>query len=138
MMAIVNCCTIPEPIGETTEGCTAMPPRRIDEQIVLAWKEAAQDLRIGVVAPFELESAGDKIVYEAHILDFGGPKGTVAGVIDDEAPWTDARRVQGYYGSNLSPSYRRYDRQLFIDTLNDWQWFGQGLPPIWYTGKPWS
>lgn len=58
---------------------------------------------------------------------------------DDDPPWKDIREAHGYYGSNLSPSYRQYDRQSFIDTLNDWQRFGENaLRPLWYTGKPWS
>jgi len=32
----------------------------------------------------------------------------------------------------------RDERSFFEDTLNDWQWFGDGDPPGWYTGEPWS
>ncbi|HEY2361471.1 MAG TPA: hypothetical protein VGK36_10170 [Candidatus Angelobacter sp.] len=117
-----------------------MTRRNIDRQISQAWLDAAGDLGIRVVAPFTLESApGEATIYEAHILDFGGPKGAVVGALEDDPPWKDIRKIQGYYGSNLGPSYRQYNRQLFIDTLNDWKWFGQshGRPP-WYTGTLWS
>jgi len=43
----------------------------------------------------------------------------------------------GYFVSVVSTSYEDYDRELFVDTLNDWQWFGPGDPPEWYTGQPW-
>lgn len=36
------------------------------------------------------------------------------------------------YLSKLSRSYLDYDRALFVATLNDWGWFGQGRPPSWY------
>ena len=112
----------------------------IDEEICQAWLEAAKDLGIRVVAPFSLEiTPGEATVYEAHVLDFGGPKGAVVGILEDDPPWKDIRKTYGYYGSNLGPQYRQYKRQLFIDTLNDWRWFGAlQEQPSWYTGKPWS
>ncbi len=115
-----------------------MKARTFDSAISQAWFEAAKDLEIRVTAPFTLHvSDVEAITYEAHVLDFGGPKGTVVGVLDDKLG--DYRHEQGYYCSNLAPSYRSYKRQYFIDTLNDWGWFGPPeLKPSWYTGKPWT
>ena len=115
-----------------------MTARIVDDAISRAWLEAAKDLEIRVTAPFAVPaSEGDPIIYEAHIPDFGGPKGTVVGVPDDKLD--DCRATQGYYYSNLSSSYRKYGRQHFIVTLNDWGWFGPWeLRPAWYTGKSWS
>jgi hypothetical protein len=112
--------------------------RTIDQAISQAWLEAAKDLGIRVTAPFMMHLAHDKLlIYEAHVQDFGGPKGTVVGMVDDRLG--DSRTAGGYYCSNLAPSYRSYKRQHFIDTLNDWGWFGpMELRPDWYTGKPWS
>jgi hypothetical protein len=115
-----------------------MKARIIDKAISASWLEAARDLGIRVVAPFTLRvSEGERITYEAHLLDFGGPKGTVVGVLDDGLQ--DGRATQGYYCSNLAASYRRYERIHFIDTLNDWGWYGPvELRPSWYTGARWS
>jgi hypothetical protein len=121
------------------EACgSAMKARIVDEAISQAWLEAAKDLGIRVTGPFTVQTGGGKVVtYEAYVPDFGGPKGSVTGVLNDKL--RDCRATQDYYCSNLSPSYRRYNRQLFIDTLNDWGWFGPtALRPAWYTGKPWS
>jgi hypothetical protein len=109
-----------------------------DIEISNAWIQAAADLKIRVDAPFTLNTtSGESILFEAHMLDFGGPKGLVVG--NQESEFGGARKANGYYYSNLYPGYRRYDRQLFMDTLNDWQWFGEkGAEPTWYTGKPWS
>jgi hypothetical protein len=49
-------------------------------------------------------------------------------------PADDERRLF----SQLSPWYLRYDRALFVDTLNDWGWFGEGPLPSWYSGEPWT
>ena len=35
-------------------------------------------------------------------------------------------------------SYGQFDRELFVATLNDWGWFGDGQPPDWYEGTPWT
>ena len=34
--------------------------------------------------------------------------------------------------------YEAYDHDDFAATLNDWRWFGRGMPPSWYTGGPWG
>ena len=110
--------------------------RVIDEEISRAWLEAAKDLGIRVTAPFTPQS-DERITYEAHVMDFGGPKGTVVGVLSDKLD--DGRATQGFYRSNLAPSYRHYERQYFIATLNDWGWYGpEEIRPVWYMGKSWS
>ena len=110
----------------------------MDAQISAAWREAANDLGIRLLAPFKLViESGKAEWFDAYILDFGGPKATVA-VGQDGVP-DDPGAALGYYASNLFPKYRTYARQFFIDTLNDWGWFGEaGKEPSWYTGEPWS
>ena len=112
----------------------------VDAQIVEveAWLEAGRELGIRVVAPFKLQTSdGTERWFEALIPDFGGPNGTVAGNCNDEL--YDIRKQNGYYASNLYSSYRKFDRQHFIDTLNDWGWYGgRRQEPPWYTGKPWA
>ena len=46
----------------------------------------------------------------------------------------------GYYCSALNfEHYKNYDRQYFIDTLNDWGYFGDASKkPHWYTGQSWK
>jgi hypothetical protein len=103
-----------------------------------AWLKAAEDLEIRVIAPFWLESPdGISEVYDAFIPDFGGPKGALALKIED--PLGSRGAQAGYFVSKLGESYRFYVRQLFIDTLDDWGWYGdKKSQPDWYTGKPWS
>ncbi len=113
--------------------------RMLDEHISRAWLNAGTDLGIRVVAPFAVPvGTGESLLYEAHIVDFGGPKGMVVG-LPDRDHIGDIRRGHGYASSDLSANYRQYDRNLFVGTLNDWQWFGQkGEQPSWCTGKNWS
>jgi len=48
----------------------------VDQAISQAWLEAAKDLGIRITAPFTVLS-DEPSNYEAHVIDFGGPKGTV-------------------------------------------------------------
>jgi hypothetical protein len=110
----------------------------IDPDISKAWQQAAADLGIRVVAPFTLTMAdGQALEFEAHVLDFGSRTGAIA--MSQESRKFDEMAQLGHWCSVLTESYRTYDRQFFIDTLNDWGWFGDaGNTPKWYSGKPWS
>lgn len=111
----------------------------VDEEISLAWREAAVRLGVRVIAPYELQlSDGGVIAVEAFLPDFGGSSGAVAVAIDDD---TRARlaAAAGPYVSRLSSAYRSFDEQLFRETLDDWGWCAPASPPPpWYTGRPWS
>ena len=113
--------------------------RTVDMEIVQAWLMAAADLGIRVTAPFSIAArSGELEIFEALVHEFGGSKGTVTGRVaahDSAASRSDL----GYYASNLSDSYRRYDRTLFVATLDDWKWYGpDDRRPSWYTGRNWS
>lgn len=38
---------------------------------------------------------------------------------------------RGMGWSALGESYLSYDRDLFVNTLNDWSWCGEVDPPSW-------
>jgi hypothetical protein len=117
----------------------AAKERMLDDQIVATWREAASHLGVRVVAPHSLElTDGTVLVVEAFLPDFGGPQGAVAVALDDQERCERATR-SACFVSQLASRYRRFDVELFQDTLNDWQWFGPTADrPSWYTGKPWS
>jgi hypothetical protein len=113
-------------------------PSRFDEAISQAWQKAQADLGIRAVAPFEINIDGRKAIVEAFVPDFGGPNGAVA-LTNETAHHKKALANLGNFASILFPPYRSYSRERFIDTLNDWEWFGRPEEkPAWYTGKPWS
>jgi hypothetical protein len=68
---------------------------------------------------------------------FGRAPGTMILAPQSSAEARSLAEEHGYFVSVVSASYENFDRELFVDTLNDWQWFGPGDPPEWYTGKPW-
>jgi hypothetical protein len=111
----------------------------IDDQIAAAWREAAYRLGIRVMAPHSLQLPdGTVLVVEAFLPDFGGPRGAVAVALDNDERCDRATRANCFV-SRLASSYRRFDVELFRDTLNDWQWFGPAADrPGWYSGKSWN
>jgi hypothetical protein len=116
--------------------CDPSPVDAADRSLVQrAWKQAADNLGIEVHTDAAL-TGGDEVV--VLVRAFGRDRGTA---VFTPGASSDARRTaeeQGFFVSVLSNAYEHYDRELFTDTLNDWQWFGPGAPPEWYTGEPWS
>ncbi len=108
-----------------------------DKEMAEAWCEAALDLNIDVTIPITSDipksSAG---AFIGLVHQFGSRAGTLLGTIDGKyAEIRDQVEARGYFLSQLNPdAYRSYDRQLFIDTLNDWGYFGSEPAPAWYTG----
>jgi hypothetical protein len=57
-------------------------------------------------------------------------------VFDDES--YDERLAQlawqrGHGYTVLGSGYDAYDREIFVEALNDWEWTGDGAPPVWYS-----
>jgi hypothetical protein len=112
-----------------------------DEAMVVASIHAGAELGVEVIAPFDLDSEVGPIRCIAFIAHFGGANGiVVAPVHSPEAiQLREATSGTDYYFSLLASTYEHYDRDLFVDTLNDWGWKGDpGQEPSWYTGEPWG
>jgi len=112
----------------------AMQP---NAQISEAWRRAAADLGIRVTAQITVEVGSQETAeFRALVHDFGGPMGTLVCSMDDSSP----RRLGDYFVSAVNPEvYQNYDRQTFVDALEDWGWFGKDAPPTWYRGiSPWG
>jgi hypothetical protein len=112
----------------------------VNDSFVTAWLEASKDLGITVVAPYCIETGGqESLLCEALIADFGSPTGAIAITARSRRKVRPLLRKANRWYSDLGHGYARYDRRLFIDTLNDWGWFGNAdLKPDWYTGQPWA
>jgi hypothetical protein len=75
------------------------------------------------------------------VTEFGSRSGTLCSVCRTDDQKQQLRRdaeSRGSFCSVLSDSYLTYDRDLFVETLDDWRWFGDGPPPSWYTGAAWG
>jgi hypothetical protein len=110
----------------------------VNEKLVAAWLEASEDLGIAVTAPYHLASKGDELLLcEAFIPDFGSAQGAIAISSRTRRKVRPALRVANRWHSEMGDA--RYVRSVFIETLNDWGWFGQAhLQPSWYVAPYWA
>jgi len=113
------------------------------QELADAWRVAAEDLGIDVIAPFllldELTQRSASCI--ALIKWFGSPSGTV--VVARHSPSEiaqSAAKARGMFVSMLDErSFAKYSRDLFVDTLNDWGWYGPEYgSPQWFSGQPWT
>jgi hypothetical protein len=113
-----------------------------ESRVVAAWREAAADLGIRFTSPVSI-TAPDGRHHECIGLvhQFGRRIGTLISVIgepSEQAQYSADAADADYFVSKLGAVYGRYNRQWFIDTLNDWQFFGSDAErPEWYSGAPW-
>ena len=111
-----------------------------EARIVAAWKEAAADLRIQFTSPFVVPLQDGRTHEHLGLVHrFGRRIGTLIKVLHEPSEKSPHPAGDDYYWSILGPGYCRYERQSFIDTLDDWQFFGpEAERPEWYTGKSWT
>ena len=109
------------------------------DAVSLAWREAAADLRIEIVAPFEVTTGdGTREVFPLLVKRFGGRLGALAetSLTGEERFWKRSAiaDVAGYSYSQLNPEvYSTYNRSAFIEALVDWGWTEpDAAPPAWY------
>lgn len=102
------------------------------EKTIKAWKDAAENLGIEVESPFYL----NRSKFPIFVKHFGTSIGTI--IVDmDDIDTADKLIPEQYYWSGINPkNYCEYEREHFINTLEDWGWFGpDSKNPSWYTGK---
>jgi len=108
-----------------------------DTKIAEAWRRAAEDLEIRVIAPYVPPGRIEE--YLALVQDFGSDNGMLLLPLDADRSFVLVARQLGFGYSQLGRSYEIYERTLFVDTLDDWGWSGdESAAPDWYSGKPWS
>ena len=110
----------------------------IPNQMAQAWLDAAKDLGIRVQHPFMFTTKqGVTATCRGVFLpDFGGPKGALLTCRFDSDKTLDLTDDTDYFMSWLNPhNYEPYRREKYIDTLNDWGWFGDPAKvPSWFGG----
>ena len=102
-----------------------------------AWMDASRDLGIRFIRPFTFTTKdGCRLTTSGGWLpDFGGSHGTLLLTRFDPESMHGSEDDTDFYSSGLNPeSYEPYRREVYIETLNDWGWFGAESPPPWFTG----
>jgi len=101
--------------------------------LIQAWQEAAQDLGIEIVLPFVLTlTNGETVHADILVKDFGPTLVFTDKAVEILNRLGDQLGVAGYGYSAFCGDELVYDRDLFIDTLNDWGWTGpEDRRPTW-------
>jgi hypothetical protein len=115
----------------------------IESKVVEAWRQAARELGIQFTSPFTATTRGGKRVECIGLVHhFGRRGGTIISVLHQPSSLSDLVgkwQNEEYFISVLGSGYGNYNRQLFVDTLDDWQFFGpDSARPEWYAGKYWG
>jgi len=108
----------------------------LEREVADAWQAASRDLGIHVTAPAPRQIAGHSdLVVPALVQYFGRNLGAVVLVLGQPSEVLAPTLRQDYFVSIVAAHYRHYQRDLFMETLNDWGYFGpRELLPPWYTG----
>lgn len=111
-----------------------------EAKVVAAWKEAAADLGFQFTSPFVVTlSDGSHHEHLGLVHRFGRCIGALISVLDEPSERIPRPAGDDYFCSTLGTDYASYERQLFVDTLDDWQFFGsESERPPWYSGKSWA
>jgi hypothetical protein len=105
-----------------------------EAKVVAAWREAAAELGLEFTSPFVLALPdGSQQEHIGLVHHFGRRVGTLISVMDEPSQHFRHPAGEDYFWSILGPLYRHYIRDDFIETLNDWGYFGPVKScPDWY------
>ena len=111
-----------------------------EAKVVAAWKVAAADLGFQFTSPFVVTLPdGSRHEHLGLVHRFGRRIGALISVLYEPSEKIPRPSGNDYFCSVLGPGYARYERRSFIDTLDDWQFFGpESERPPWYSGKSWT
>jgi hypothetical protein len=113
------------------------------ESIGRVFVEAASALGFSFVPGFSVGLPdGTTVASVGLVREFGSSAGTLVFCLG-ATPASDQFRAihdAGYFCSILAgDSYNSYVEHHFVETLNDWGYFGaRTSAPSWYTGKSWG
>lgn len=102
-------------------------------EAIRAWQKAATELSIEVTAPFILRGKSQEHQFIAWVPHFY-PHGVLVGAIGDSETLKEDVKNAGYVCSFINPEvYKSFNRELFIETLRDWGYYGpEDKRPTWF------
>ena len=96
--------------------------------ITSAFRSTARELTFEFTADYEIAHVDGSVTRSLGLVHgFGARVGTVLFVSDMPVPPVEELRAVGLFPSIVGDSYGQYDRSLFVETLDDWGFYGQPL-----------
>jgi len=112
-----------------------MPLSTEDKNLIAAWKLAAQELGLEITTPFIMNTVNGKVYYPLLVKKFGRRKGTIIARHSLFMDYPMPKDKDYYFSAVNAEHYSNYDKANFIETLEDWGYFGQqSAKPEWYNG----
>lgn len=110
----------------------------MQDRLLAIWREASRDLDLKIDAPFRLVLAsGAEVDVRLRLRDFGAVNGMlIVTDFDLLAPHAKEVVTAGFGYSTLSEPRpdAEYDRESFVEMLEDWGWSGpEPGRPSWYS-----
>ena len=99
----------------------------MNNNLVVSWEKAAQDLHLDIISPFALILKDNtKLEIEVLLKSFGAKNGML--IISDfniiKNNIEEIRSLDYGYSTMSIPKNDEYDRQSTIEVLQDWGWSG--------------
>src|SRR5436190_1835387 len=96
-----------------------------EAKVVAAWKEAAAELGFQFTSPFIATLPdGSQQEHIGLVHHFGRRVGTLISVLYEPSEHFRRPTSEDYFWSILGLGYRHYNRDDFIEALDDWGYFG--------------
>jgi hypothetical protein len=106
-----------------------------DEPLIKAWKIAAQELGLDIITSLQMNTENGKVTYPVLVKHFGGKKGTIIAQHSLFMDYPMPKHKDYYYSAVNADTYSKYNREYFIETLEDWGYYGdKASKPKWYNG----
>ncbi len=107
-----------------------------DQKLIEAWQSASEDLGIEIETNFVLNTEEGKVNYPVFVKNFGRKRGTIVARHELFLDFPMPKHKQYYISAVNAEIYSNYNREYFIETLEDWGYFGSDSnKPIWYEGR---
>ena len=108
----------------------------LDAPLINAWKHAAQELGLEIITPYQVDTEGGMVTYHVLVKHFGRKKGTIVARHELVMDYPIPKHKDYYFSAVNADIYSKYDRVHFIETLEDWGYYGDKTSkPEWYNGQ---
>ena len=106
-----------------------------DVALINAWKIAALELGLEIISPYKINTEEGYVSYPILVKYFGKKKGTIIARHELFMDFPIPKHKDYYFSAVNSDYYSNFNKNQFIETLEDWGFFGEkDNKPDWYKG----
>ena len=103
--------------------------------LITAWKLAQNELGLELIVNYVMNTSSGKVVFPVFVKKFGRKKGTLISTHTDFRDNSMPSDKDYYFSIINENQYSKFDKALFIETLEDWGYYGKAdTVPKWFKG----